>query len=243
MNNVVFLSYGFSELGLRSENQDSIFMKKILDNLFVAAIADGVGGQPGGETASKEAVNAMKKFIKNNYIDIDIKKMFSYIHDHLKSISYNDNSLKRMATTFSACVFFDDVALIGHVGDTKIYQISNNNLTQRTHDQTEVQKLIDLQILTESRARYYRRKNVLLSAISPDKKYELYENKFEFKPADRFVLLTDGVYSVVSKDEILELSNNTVSIKTFTQKLKNLCTVRQPKDNYSAICIEVKVAE
>src|SRR3546814_5436694 len=61
-------------------------------------------------------------------------------------------------------------ARVGHVGDSRIYHLRGSGLVTRTKDQTEVQHLIDEGILTPERAKMYPRKNVLLSAISRDRK-------------------------------------------------------------------------
>src|SRR6056297_2818636 len=75
--NISFVGYSF--IGRRKNNQDSIITKKINDDTWIFAVADGMGGAKGGEVASSIVISALKEIIDDNINkeNPDLKKILS----------------------------------------------------------------------------------------------------------------------------------------------------------------------
>lgn len=228
----------FSEAGKSVDNEDSIGFKQFDDSFIVLAIADGIGGEDGGEIASRIAVDTVIEHVNTNRDNL--RKLFDIVHKSIKKHAELNYELSRMGTTLTVAVVDGGNVRVGHVGDTRLYHIACREVISRTKDQTEVQKLIDLGVLTELRAKRYHRRNVLLSAITSFSNFDFQEASFSIEPRDKILLLSDGAYNLIDEKEIEELSYDSRNVETFTNKLKKTIEDREIKDDYSVVVLQVE---
>jgi len=226
----------FSFPGINRENQDSILINIENEAKCVLAIADGMGGESGGGLASKVTIEEINRLYNKD--DLSIKDIYKLAHEKLKTISH-DPLHNKMGTTLTMCVIKENIIQLGHVGDSRLYHVHDNEISIKTKDQTELQRLIDDGILTERRAINYKRAHVLLSVLSPSSDYILQENEFVVKNKDRILLMTDGAYNLITKDKILDISLTSDKPSELLYKLKHEIEIRKPTDDYSVICAEI----
>ena len=68
-------AYAKSDVGkIREKNEDYYSISESLDEVQLYILADGMGGASGGEIASKLAVEKAKKYILNNFKEIEKDK-------------------------------------------------------------------------------------------------------------------------------------------------------------------------
>ncbi len=230
----------FSKKGNKDRNEDSVLPLFDFDGAFWAAIADGMGGRPGGDVASRTVIDAIKEAISSRQ-EADMSKLFSIAQDCLRVIADEKPDLIAMGTTLSLLRLSKDKAEVGHVGDSRIYQLRSDGLVDRTVDQTEVEQLVQQGVLNRVNARRYPRRHILLSVLSASKEYDLHTETFEIKAGDRLVLLTDGVSSKMLRKEIRDLSLQEKSPQLFCDALAKEIEKRLPRDDYSAVCLDIKL--
>src|SRR5690606_8996881 len=113
--------------------------------------------------------------------------------------------LSGLGTTVSAIIMVDDHAVIGHIGDSRIYLYRDDALTQITADHTFVQRLVDSGRITPEEARYHPRRSVLMRVLSDmDHDPELDLFVMPTLPGDRWLLCSDGLSGVVDELHILK---------------------------------------
>lgn len=224
--------------GRRGPNEDAIMPTMIYGEECWSAIADGMGGSPGGDIAAQQVIEAIRMFTKHSP-QKNMDQLFEAAHQKLKDAAIDKPSLAGMGTTLSTLLIKDGQGLVGHVGDSRIYHLRKDKLMPRTKDQTEVQHLIDEGILSEARAKRYPRRNILLSSLSPTRTYNLYTNYFDIKARDRIILMTDGVYNVLSLTEIRDLSMISPSSNDLCSLIEQKIAERGPEDDYSAIVVSI----
>jgi len=229
----------FSCAGRKGHNEDSILMEQLDNDRILLAVADGMGGHIGGEIASNLAINTVKDELiaKPN---ITLSNVFKSVQQAFIKKAELEPSLKKMGTTLTVCDINSNKVSIAHIGDTRLYHLRNGGILSQTKDQTEVQKLLDENILTKNRAKNYHRKNILLSVMSAYRDYEIQLKTFYLTDGDRLVLLSDGAYSLISKREIRDLSLANNNIKNFVYSIKSVIESRDIKDDYTAIGFEYK---
>lgn len=227
----------FSQSGPRGNNQDHVSFLSLNDN-HILAISDGMGGKEAGEIASEVCVKTIIKGFGDNP-KTDIKELFNLSIHNLKKVSEEKN-IKEMGATLTVCHIADKEATVYHVGDSRLYHLRNNGLISITKDQTEVQHLIDNGILSKKRAKNYKRKNVLISAMTNYSEYDLEIKRFSILPKDRIILLTDGAYNSTKKMEIRNKSISYSNIEDFIIEIKNAIEENNPTDDYSLICCEIE---
>lgn len=224
-----FYSASFSIAGTGKINEDSANFQ-ILEEGCVAVVADGVGGNYGGGVASALAVQESIGLMRESPSP-SVSQIFAMVSQTIKERGNADLISNQMATTLSLC-FIDSqgVAHVGHVGDSRIYHLRGKGIVQRTKDQTEVAALVEAGILTREQAKSYPRRTVLRSALSAKGIYELFETEFPVISGDRLILLTDGIYRLITKSQLCEFSLASNDIEDLSNKIRNEISNRNDDD-------------
>lgn len=247
VNKFTFVFSGKSDIGLvRTENQDS-FGKFPEDNsnlygprgqMFI--VADGMGGHRGGKEASTIALKVVKDhFFSSDYDEsVALKEAIEKANLEIFSKSGDKSDFGRMGTTCTVLVLKADRAVIGHVGDSRIYKIENNRIEQLTSDHTKVQEMLREGLLTPEEARNYPSKSVLARALGVDERVKVdIIDDLKLKRGQSYILCSDGL-AKVSKGEILQIvSRNSAS--DACDILISLANERGGKDNVTVIIVKI----
>ena len=189
---------------VRSNNQDSGYAGA---NLF--AVADGMGGHAGGDVASSIAIQRLERldqgFESTDDAQASLQAAVTTAAGDLIRAAKERPELAGLGTTVSAIIMVEDHAVIGHIGDSRIYLYRDDELTQITADHTFVQRLVDSGRITPEEARYHPRRSVLMRVLSDmDHDPELDMFVMPTMPGDRWVLCSDGLSGVVDEAHILK---------------------------------------
>jgi serine/threonine protein phosphatase PrpC len=116
-----FVGFIDSRQGGRPENQDSCgFVDTALGLLVV--VCDGMGGGPGGRTASMMAVDTIVRVIRSATADSDrtkaIQAAVERAHAALQALQEEKPELQGMGTTVAILLISQQSAMNAHVGDT-----------------------------------------------------------------------------------------------------------------------------
>jgi len=228
----------FSRQGRKGVNEDSVLSPFQFNGFWWAAVADGMGGRPGGGEASVAAVETVTAKVRAGLTDLT--ELFAAAHTQLRELALRAPALGSMGTTLSLLRFTNSAAEVGHVGDSRIYHLRGDGIVDRTVDQTEVEQLVQQGVLSKARARRYPRRHILLSVLTPDKNYDLYQSDFEIRSGDRLILLTDGASAKILRREVRDLSLATPHPKLFCDALALEIERRTPEDDCTAVCIDIK---
>lgn len=229
--------YSHTSEGPRTTNQDCILHMQIPDRGLLCCVADGVGGNQGGETASKLATMVFERELRKK--DVTLHDCAIIAHHDVLAMAASDENLLGMATTVTA-VLIKEYSLTGiNCGDSRTYVLRGNGLKQLSTDHSEVARLLEAGKLTKETALDYPRKNILDSAIGAHKPLIIQDFNFNLREKDRVILISDGVYSVISKKEIRDLSIMNKDINTFGEELVKLVVARKTGDNFSVVIVEV----
>lgn len=199
--------------GGRPENQDDMmFLDTPLG--FLAIICDGMGGGPGGKTASYiakyEISNALCECTPQTPRDYAFKMATSRANEALEKKMKDVPSLQGMGSTFVAVLINNESAYIAHAGDSRCYVFRNGKCIYRSQDHSLVGELVRKKALTEEEARQSPQSNVITRGLGSTTNHVPDIEEIPFKKGDRFILCTDGVWGIMLHSEL---------IKRFTQKL------------------------
>lgn len=204
---------GFAEsrIGGRSENQDS-YGSDVTPYGFVVTVCDGMGGGPGGKTASSIAVNEIINGIKEGNPDDTasniVIKAIRRANLAIIEAGQITPSLKGMGSTCTVLLINETSAVVAHVGDSRVYQLRGRTKIFRTFDHSMVFDLVKQKVITEEQARLSAQSNVITRAlgIKPDIEVDITELSYDC--GDRFLLTTDGIHGAVTETELLEKASD-----------------------------------
>lgn len=231
---------------VRSMNQDSLLISENeIEGLNLYILADGMGGYKGGEIASKVAITAVSKYIKEKFAEIDKNKIsiLNLIEDAIEFAntaiyeeSEQDEELQDMGTTLEVVLVYDMKIYIGHVGDSRVYRIRKNTIKKITTDHSYVEKLIQDGDITREEAENHPKKNLLIKALGTDENIEPDMIYTVFNKNDIIVVCSDGLTNMVKEQRILEIVKD--GIGDVTEKLVDEANSEGGIDNITVIVID-----
>ena len=245
-----------SDPGLRrSSNEDSYCTRPDL-GLYI--VADGMGGHVAGEVASRVAVEAIEIFIQETAgadknrtwpfpfepaLSLEanrLKAAFRLANRRIASTIADSHDLRGMATTASSLLTGPDGACVAHVGDSRVYVLRGGNLQQITNDHSWVEEQVRAGTMTATAARQHPWRNVVTRALSGGEDPEVDVTQVHPVQSERYLLCSDGLFSVVPDDQIAALLGTPgVSLEDVCQKLIDAANAAGGPDNITALVLEV----
>ncbi len=197
---------------VRSENQDFLgrFPEESLNaslpkgQLFV--VADGMGGHKGGREASELAVRTLAAHYSTaptKDILESLKSAFEAANSTVYQKSTSGTEFAGMGTTCTALVLKDGQAVIGHIGDSRVYRINRSAVVQLTNDHSRVADLVRRAVITKEQARIHPERSQLYRALGTRPVVEVdYISGIRLPRDCYFLLCTDGLFNHVTEDEM-----------------------------------------
>ncbi len=238
-----------SDIGkVRKNNEDFTYCtdEKIggLNNLYI--VADGMGGHASGEVASQELVKGYCNYLQNGDIIITdyektLEEALVCCNKNIYDMSKKDNLLTGMGTTATILTIKNNIGIIAHVGDSRLYIVRNKKLYQQTVDHTYVNELFSKGKITKEELKTHPNRNLITRAIGITKDVKVDKLSIDLSEVDYILICSDGLTNMVDDEEILNiiLSNNKESVSVIAQKLICKANDEGGNDNISTILIKL----
>lgn len=241
---------------VRNENQDAICFYVSSDMPFAyLAVADGIGGYSGGALASRLAIDAIEcplREIANSALhhmareplkDAIERAVIYAIHGANGIVcdekKHRGPALASMGTTLAVAVFWKNLFVVGHVGDSRAYLFRDRYFKQITCDHTVLQELLSAGQFSKAEAESLVVKDALTRAIGVDERVEPDVVSFSCKPNDIVLICSDGLTKHLSDEELgLELARN-LSVRQSCSRLIEETLKRGARDNISVVLAHV----
>lgn len=210
-DNDIFVGFAESRIGGRPENQDSYGFKETKLG-FLLTVCDGMGGGPGGKTASTIAVTEIIAGVEESNEDEEVAniliKAVRRANMAILEAGNQNPPLQGMGSTATVLLLSEKSAYIAYVGDSRVYQIRGGKKAFRTFDHSMVFELVKQKVITEEQARLSAQSNVITRALGmkPDLEVDVLERSYD--KGDRFVLCSDGIHGSMPEKELLKLIAN-----------------------------------
>ncbi len=245
------LAIGFAEsrIGGRKENQDS-FGAKNTKLGFLVTVCDGMGGGPGGKTASTIAVSEIIAGIdeanEEETIPNIIIKAIRRANMAIIEAGNETPALKGMGSTATVLLATEQAAYVAHVGDSRVYQFRGKKKIFRTFDHSMVFDLVKQGVITEEQARLSAQSNIITRALGIKADVEVDVAERPFEKGDRFLLCSDGIHGTMPEPELIKLATSHKNVLgAITDDIATLvddngCSTGGGHDNLTLALIEMK---
>ena len=231
-------AFGQTDIGMRRQQNEDCFLVDSKNELF--AVADGVGGQPAGEIASRVALDQLLHYLR------EIKEPVS---DPVQSfnavIKLSNREVQRaavekpewhgMATTLVAAWRRDQALVIANVGDSRAYLVRDQEIVQITEDHNlrNEQKRLGLKLTDEELSGM---SNVVTRVLGSDES-EPEGRIVDMQIGDRLLLCSDGLTGMVDEAIIQTVIQSTTSPQEGCRMLVDLANRNGGKDNITLILV------
>lgn len=202
-----FTGYAESRIGGRAENQDSVGYAETPFG-FLITVCDGMGGGPGGKTASTIAVNEIIRGVIEGNQEEEISNILikAIRRANLAIFTKGDEvrTLKGMGSTCTVLLINKECAYISHIGDSRVYQLRGKSKVFRTFDHSMVFDLVKQGVITEEQARLSAQSNIITKALGIKPDLEVEVTVRPYLSGDRFLLCTDGIHGTMPEKELIK---------------------------------------
>jgi protein phosphatase len=225
----------------RARNEDR-FMTSADSGIF--AVADGMGGHEAGDVASSIIVEALSDIAPQRDSASLLKACNSRLieaNDKIRALSARQGGAI-MGSTVVALAIWDNRYACLWAGDSRAYLSRGKPLQQLTRDHTEVEDMLERNLLTIEEARVWPRRNVITRALGVADHLSLELTCGEARPGDAFLLCSDGLTLHVEPDE-LQSEIDSRGPQRACDELIDLALERGGLDNVTAVVVRYRPDE
>lgn len=222
---------------VRKLNEDSYLSH---DDLGLWAVADGMGGHQAGDLASKNVTSALENISHNQDIGELLhatRLAINTANEYLISLANQFDSSRLPGSTVAVLLISGNEAAVVWAGDSRVYRHRNGHTEQLTRDHSHVQELVDQHLIKPEEAESHPMANVITRAVGIEEPVNLDVLHFDVMDGDRFLLCSDGLSRLVSKEEIQDLLQ-TQELEESVQSLLHTALVRGAPDNVTIISVQ-----
>src|ERR671933_1139790 len=204
----------------------------------IFAIADGMGGAKAGEVAAALAADVLRG--EGGSGEEALVTLIQEANRRVYERASEDAAKSGMGTTMTVALLEDSHVRIGHVGDSRAYLIRDGELSQLTDDHSLVGELVRSGKLAPEDAETHPQRSVITRVLGTDPDVNVDPFSVETRSGDLFLLCSDGLYSMVGNDRILELvERNRRDLDAAAKALIAAANKGGGEDNITIVAFEI----
>lgn len=229
---------------MRKLNEDSYFVYRN-ENLLGGMVADGMGGQNAGEVASAMAAKIVKEHIINefnpdmDYVQIGEMVRIALIEANRSIFSYSKSNpeLDGMGTTATLAIIYKNKLIAAHVGDSRLYLITEDGIKQVTKDHSYVQELVLRGEISKEAADSHPAKNYITRAVGSEDILKVDIKILDYS-GEIVLLCSDGLSNMLCDEQIEEIIKENEELQAGCEALVSLANKKGGLDNITVIAFE-----
>lgn len=222
---------------VRDHNEDSV---KVVRELSLFIVADGMGGHLAGERASALAVEVLHEQLANAEGALDGATMHDAVVRANQAIfqeSVERPQRRGMGTTLTALGLTGKSYWIGHVGDSRAWLIRDGVGLQITQDHSVVWEQMKAGLITAEQAERHPMRNVLTRSIGNLPEVDVDVLTGDSHSGDIWVLGTDGMTRVIDQNRITDVVRASASAQAAADELVKIAVDEDGTDNVSVVVV------
>lgn len=231
---IAWKSAGYSDVGKVREVNEDAFYNSTEKGLW--AVADGMGGFAKGDYASGVVTEAFVHFnrlksLAENIRDLELR--LKRAHELCRTTFHGE----KVGSTVVSLLSYGDHCIFLWAGDSRVYRLRGDHLTQLSVDHTVAQERYARGELSAKQALSHPSAHVLTRAIGVHQTLYL-DLEYEIvKPGDRYLLCSDGLYNDLPRADIQQKMKEDL-IEESVKSLVNGAVENRGGDNITAIILE-----
>jgi len=234
-----------SLLGNRKENQDRVAVLLTEATALLIAI-DGMGGHANGARAAELAVETIEReFLAQSHPVFDpqgfLHMAIDRAHAAVVELGADIPVEARPRATCALCLVQDEAAYWGHVGDSRIYQLREGAVYERSRDHSHIELLLYDGAITEEELADHPMRNYVECCLGGDAELPrmTITTSKPMRKGDVMLVCTDGFWSSLPEDQLASLSKADGALEDNLQALGGVAThaAAPHSDNTSAAAL------
>ncbi len=145
-----------------------------------------------------------------------------------------------MGTTVVSTLFLDDVLIIGHVGDSRLYRVREGAIDQITEDHSLLNDYVRMKRMSEAEIAAFPHKNVIVRALGMKPSIEVDVMVEHHRLGDLYVLCSDGLSGMIADSEIAGLAVEEADLDKLCERLIATANGNGGIDNITVVCARLE---
>lgn len=234
---------GASDPGrVRKNNEDRIHVDP---QRGIFLVVDGVGGQAAGEKAAEVAVEMIRGRLERQTGTAEerVREAIAVANNEILRLAKTNPQWEGMACVLTLALMDDGAAVVGHVGDSRLYKLRKGRIEKITHDHSPVGEREDARELSEAEAMRHPRRNEVYRDVgsephAPDDPHFIETARVSFEADSTLLLCSDGLSDMLPSAEIRRLmEQHAADPDAAVAALIEAAKHAGGKDNVSAIVV------
>ncbi|MEK6718183.1 MAG: Stp1/IreP family PP2C-type Ser/Thr phosphatase [candidate division NC10 bacterium] len=239
----------------RQGNEDSFCVEPEL-GLYV--VADGMGGHAAGEVASRLGVETIREWMGKYLGGADVALVGPPMATCSRQANFLLSSIRLanrvifdaaqgrreyagMGTTVVSVLAVDDHVALAHVGDSRIYRIREDGITQLSRDHSLVQQQVENGIISPEEAHASQYRHLITRALGLKESVEVDLVEQPALPGDLLLLCSDGLSDLLEDEEMLAIvQEQGGDLEKACQCLVDRANYKGGDDNITALLIQAR---
>lgn len=239
------MAAGVTDVGKVREANEDYFLVDLDKRLYI--VADGMGGHNAGEVASMNATESVNARLTSELLsemsgdDEKIRnEMITAVkdaHSRIIQMAKAEERYRGMGCTLVLAWIEGNSLHLCHVGDSRAYRCNNSGIHLLTTDHSHVMSLVAAGKMTMEEARVSPLKNELSMAVGASVNIEPEYNRYAMSHGDIILLCSDGLWDMLSDEEIHEILRKKSPLKTICQELIKRANQEGGRDNITVVVV------
>jgi protein phosphatase len=221
----------------RDRNEDRWLAASLDDGSAMLAVADGMGGHPGGDVAAQMIVDRLAGFRPDPGGGEPEEQLEAQLLEAGRDIldkGAREPELESMGSTATAACVLPGRVHWAHVGDSRLYLFRGGSLEQITTDHNFLRELVEAGDMTAREAENHPLGNLLEQCVGceecdPDR------GAFDLRPGDVLLLCSDGLHRELSEQDVADKLGGAGDLQEAAQGLVQAALDRGGRDNVAVV--------
>ncbi len=214
-------------------------VRQLPDGTMLLAVADGLGGQAGGDVAAQAVVDALARLEPSGGPPEWLLTLAVETAEHdIREKTLADSRLEGMGSTATVAWVQNGFAVYAHIGDSRLYLWHNGVLSRITTDHTFLQDLLDDGSLTPEQARSHPLRNILDKCVGCEES-EPDTGSIVLCEGDALLLCTDGLFKELTEEDIATVLASDETPQRTVTTLIDQALAAGGRDNITAVVLRV----
>ena len=233
---------GDPRIGASAAMESSQEIAKALKGADMVFITAGMGGGTGTGAAPVAAEIAKESLAdfdpKTQNVEAHLVELIQGADQRIVELVEEDPELKGMGSTMTVVFVRHGFAHWAHVGDSRLYLLREDELSQVTEDDTMAGFLLSEGEISREEARSHPGRNMLFECVGcgqPQAK----TGRFSTQPNDLILLTTDGLHDKITEEEMLAVLKSESELKDKLELLVSTALEASGEDNVTVVALEL----
>jgi serine/threonine protein phosphatase PrpC len=235
---------GATDIGMRRGSNEDAFVVDAAYGLFV--VCDGVGGRPGGEIAARTAASAIREHVRRGAPESSrdaaaVARVGVLVRDAIvgaslavRDLARSEPHLEGMRTTASVVLIAGDFAVVGQVGDSRVYLGRGASVRQLTEDHTLHCEQVRKGLVAPDAAS--GRRSPITRVLGRDE-VEVDVGALPLAAGDRLLLCSDGLHGYLADEALKDLFR--LDVRAAAPAAIDYANALGGEDNITALFVEL----